>query len=812
MRITVSLKNYEDHRNKETCHEGLVKPYHEFYEDRRQYYRIFRKITGPFSKIMKLKSEVISCVIILGHIVNIKSSITNSSLQHIGSTTANTETCLQNVDINIFQHINNSILYLCISNSPHFQLTEDSFHNFTRINTLLLLNVSIAELPSTVFEQLRTLTELDLSDNQLKTLPPSIFSDCIRLKVLILKNNRFDALSPLNRALLPLHNLYYLDLSSNNFSSIEPEDLVLENLETLKLGNCGLKKVNLTSFVSLRRLYLNNNQLKSETLSLKMEKSQLQELYLGNEEEDRGFDQNDFSTVGENLFDSLHNLTLLDLRRSSVSTVAPSAFRVFTQLKTLNLSANNLLTVPSTVLRMETLRELDMSYNGYKNEIFDVKEIKFDIMVSLQAMDLSNNNIIELKSHTFVGLGELKYLALKNAQLETIEPYSFSGLHSLLHLDLSTNFLSEIVNDTFAELFSLVYINLSRNNLKIYPHNHPFLSLHNLQTIEFQYNSLCEIWPWLITDLSNLTYMDMSYNKIVGWRWRAFPKSNSLKTVYFQNNEIKTISTPMLQDLLTLDYGDFSNNPYNCSDCEVINLQDWMQHFNVGVEEYKCLYTFRGELYVVNSTVPLRCQENSSFNYVPLGIAMGILFILIVTASWFVYNFRWYLRYRWYVTRCHLKNWNKPLQRKKSHLYDAFISYCEKDCYWVKKELIPRLETRFRFCVHERDFEAGKNITDNIFEGIDKSKMFIAVLTEDFLLSQWCMWELNMAISKMAVEQQDNLLIIKLHTISKEKMSRIVQYLLKTKTYLSWAVTPAGQRLFWERLIHILEKNVSSST
>lgn len=762
---------------------------------------------------MNSKSKILNYVIVVGQIINIKLLVFCLSDYNINNEEKN-RSCLQNVDSNLFMQENNSTSYLCITNSSHLNLTENSFSNFSNLNILLLMNVSIVELPLGIFNGLNNLIKLDLSDNKLESLHPSTFINCTNLRILILRNNNINRLESVSQSLLPLHQLNYLDLNQNNIMFVETEYLT-SSLEILKLGNCKLKQMIFSSLLNLKKLYLNNNQLTPENFDFKnFKSSSLQELYLGNEKniESTDFNQNYFIALKENFLNFFSNLTVLDLRNSGISYIAPHSFEEFDQLKELNLSANNLLSIPSAVLSLQTLEKLDMSFNSQKGEMFVIytSEINFNNMTSLQILNLSNNVIVKLKSVSFAGLKNLKHLSLKFTQLQEIKPYSFSGLKSLQYLDLSNNFLSEIENFTFWDLDSLVHIDLSHNNLKIYPHNHPFLSLRSLQKIEFQHNSLCELWPWLIVDLLNLTYLDMSYNKIVGWRWRAFPTSNSLKNVNLQSNEIKTISEQMLEDLMTLEYGNFTNNPYNCADCEIINLQKWLSNFTIESEKYYCLYTYRGEMYAWNSTIPSWCYASTSYyNYIPLGISLGIIFLLIFIVGSIAYSYRWYLQYRWYITRCHLKNWHKPLQRKKSWLYDAFISYCDKDRYWVKEELLPRLETRFRFCVHERDFEAGKNITDNIFEGIDKSKMFIAIITEDFLQSQWCMWELNMAISKMAVEQQDSLVLIKLHTISKEKMSRNVQYLIKTKTYLGWPVTAVGQRLFWERLIHILQKRVS---
>ncbi|CAC5382546.1 unnamed protein product [Mytilus coruscus] len=54
--------------------------------------------------------------------------------------------------------------------------------------------------------------------------------------------------------------------------------------------------------------------------------------------------------------------------------------------------------------------------------------------------------------------------------------------------------------------------------------------------------------------------------------------------------------------------------------------------------------------------------------------------------------------------------------------YDAFVIYCGSDQQWVHLELLKHLEERdLKICIHQRDFDVGVQVIDNITKYIGKS-------------------------------------------------------------------------------------------
>lgn len=80
-------------------------------------------------------------------------------------------------------------------------------------------------------------------------------------------------------------------------------------------------------------------------------------------------------------------------------------------------------------------------------------------------------------------------------------------------------------------------------------------------------------------------------------------------------------------------------------------------------------------------------------------------------------------------------------------IYDVFVSYSDKDRPWVLDEFIPNIEKRaeINICLHERDFQVGMSILENIINCMDNSRCLLLVVSEAFLKSNWCAFEMHLA-------------------------------------------------------------------
>ena len=169
------------------------------------------------------------------------------------------------------------------------------------------------------------------------------------------------------------------------------------------------------------------------------------------------------------------------------------------------------------------------------------------------------------------------------------------------------------------------------------------------------------------------------------------------------------------------------------------------------------------------------------------------------------------MKYGYYVFRAWFsEQWRKLREDEENCEYDAFISYNFNNEAWVLEQLLPNLEgngSSFKLCLHHRDFEPGRNIVDNIVSAVYGSRKTLCVVSRNFLQSEWCSLEIQLASYRLFDEHRDVLLLVFLEHIPERELSsyhRMRKVMLR-KTYLQWpgseCTDPAmAQLLFWKQL------------
>ncbi|XP_063074083.1 toll-like receptor 13 [Engraulis encrasicolus] len=160
---------------------------------------------------------------------------------------------------------------------------------------------------------------------------------------------------------------------------------------------------------------------------------------------------------------------------------------------------------------------------------------------------------------------------------------------------------------------------------------------------------------------------------------------------------------------------------------------------------------------------------------------------------------------------CHIAHgWMNEALRSRNvgprYQYDAFVSYSGRDERWVVESLLPNLEQRgapfLRLCLHTRDFQLGKDIVENITDGLYRSRRTLCLVSRHFLRSNWCSLEMRLGTYRLQAEHRDVLILVFLEKIPSNLLSahhRLAR-LVKTRTYMEWPQDPAQQQAFWDRL------------
>ncbi|KAF4529217.1 hypothetical protein B566_EDAN017534 [Ephemera danica] len=192
----------------------------------------------------------------------------------------------------------------------------------------------------------------------------------------------------------------------------------------------------------------------------------------------------------------------------------------------------------------------------------------------------------------------------------------------------------------------------------------------------------------------------------------------------------------------------------------------------------------------------------------PVGFAILFVSILLPVLG-YVYRFELiYMKQLWRMKR---KNEACLIENEDSIEFDAFVSYCAADRSWVIDYLLKRLEPplgRYNLCLHERDFQIGNYIMDNIVGNIEKSRRVIFILSNNFLKSEWCKWELRMATHRIFERSNsDFLILLKLELLRHDLVPLSLRVLLATRTYLEWH--PSQSEDFWCRFKRTLGQPLS---
>ena len=128
------------------------------------------------------------------------------------------------------------------------------------------------------------------------------------------------------------------------------------------------------------------------------------------------------------------------------------AFTGLNSLRSLNLTMNNLWTVPSpsTFCGLHSLIELNLSGNYLQ----DVNELGFfeskNCNIPLEVVDLSHNSLASIPPNAFSQLSRLEVLRLENNNINVLEDQAFAGLVSLKTLGLANNQLVALPPELFS--------------------------------------------------------------------------------------------------------------------------------------------------------------------------------------------------------------------------------------------------------------------------------------------------------------------------------------------------------------------------
>ncbi|XP_075222664.1 toll-like receptor 9 [Lycorma delicatula] len=567
----------------------------------------------------------------------------------------------------------------------------------------------------------------------------------------------------------------------------------------------------LLSKCSIRVLGLAGTNLDAIPEGLSYVSKTLQYLSLSNNNFQKQFSiaSNNFKTEKINLsiFPDLPELLELDLRNCGLKFLPEGIFENIPKLKKLSIGHNNLLLDQYAFSNLNNLLFIDISLNYQHSSLLgSLKKATFTFKNYVQNplyVDLSCSHFIfhhflpKKTTHLFINQNFINLsqmlIDLSNLQVLYVNSMKVDPIIFAEHLKIiqNLNLLKELylinidLDDTFA------------------------LHLQELHTLDLRENKVETLKKEQFYFLKSLELLDLSNNNIATWKNQVFDENKNLKSLNISFNKLTIITAEMINDFKNLRNLDISKNPLVCSHNlrQLICLsENKSSNFQLTLSrQILCFEEITGNILsydqfkaktecsrdTINSTNVPEIPITSSAEFLSF-IPLIIIIVITTLISFVAIYYKWYA-ISYYITLIKFSRGAILFKKKtKTSLhefyYDVFVSYSEHDRCWVVEQLLPQLETEsgLHICLHDRDFQVGESIMENIMDNMNRSCCVLLVISNSFLKSRWCLFEMNLAQFYQTELKDHHIILVFLESIPKQNRPKLLHYLMSTKTYIEW--------------------------
>ncbi|XP_035681315.1 toll-like receptor 2 [Branchiostoma floridae] len=473
---------------------------------------------------------------------------------------------------------------------------------------------------------------------------------------------------------------------------------------------------------------------------------------------------------------------------------------------------------PPPMKGLSSLKTISMTNNGIQTlNLTNVKGL-----AEVTSIKLTGNDLGKIPFHAFAKstLVKLEDIMLDSNKISVIQEDAFAGLPSLKVLDLNGNVIQILNKAILHQLEHVVKLNLSNNAIHTLEAE-TFSEMKDLQVLDLSQNNMtftAEAPALLFAGPKNLTSLYLAQNLIRGCPEGLGSAVPYLQHLDLQKNNISVFSETFLKGLGSLKEIDLSGNPFSCT-CDMEWLFDWFEENStlafINWKDYECYYPrhSRGVNFEHFNPEVLKCDHTDHTRLgLSLGISLTLAVLVIVLAAVLYYHCRWRVKYGWFVL-CGKKG--EQIEQKvedEYFKYEAFLSYCSNDRWWVIDELIPKVENcpppTYKMCLDIRDFEDGPKDQNNIIAAMDESRKTMFVISSSFLRSKRCLWELEMSKNKRYGKSKDDLIFVLLEEVPQSKMPKLLQKVMMGRKYLRWPENPRQRDAFWQCLRESFKTNI----
>nr|AXS59163.1 toll-like receptor 3 [Leguminivora glycinivorella] len=581
-----------------------------------------------------------------------------------------------------------------------------------------------------------------------------------------------------------------------------------KNLRELDLRACAIATLSIGTFQGMEKLealYLSENSIVYIDVQAFSGLKNLAHLDMS-----RNYHYDDFGNYKSLVLDSmdaigdLNKLVSLDLSYTRLSLGNLMIFNSFGKtFQRLSLCETGLTKLRDNMFRNTSIRFLDVSgNNGILNQFGALSGLEntLEVLYAVK-VGLVNLNVLD-------GFKRLEILSVQNNEISLFTNDVTKTLVNLQILNLDYNRMTTWLDPKFSHMKNLKYLSLRKNNINMINEN----MLQDLKNIEYLGLSenfvICnchtrELFETaLITDRAETNrsvlisqYKKGGNNKFSSYH-TGFEFYNAIIDKRTNVNKAcekdKTCDTEIHNDNITASYVlvDYDPNLYVCMQM----IEGVYKPFS---QPMSCDISPRDVDFEV-------VMDKSRMKLLALIIIPAILFPMLYYMFIFRKNFRYFCITVRNSALLSMINKDKIIDDSRIFNYDVFVSYCNDDRGWILDQLLPHLETNcgVSVCLHERDFQVGLSILENIVSCMDRSRSIMLVISKEFLLSQWCQFEMHLAQHRLLETRREDLMLVLLEEIPRRLRPTTLHYLMLTKTYIVYP-NGAGESVkkdFWRRL------------
>lgn len=375
---------------------------------------------------------------------------------------------------NLGEHFT-QLIELVVTHSGLFEIDSRNFNNMKSLTSLNLARNLIQEIPAEVFSKLENLLNLDLSLNNIATIENGAFKSLTKLKSLKLNDNLlttlnskvFDGLVTLKDLSLRSNRLIFidivfltsmpqltsLDLTDNDcVNGIFPKDPIADIVRNIT-NDC-------VAPIEINCEYSKNFLSISQPLLIDGYKCNAQELKIVHS-------KTKIVKVGGVHFPGcdINNVTTFTVINQTMNFIPSELSIVFPQLETIFI---------------------------FQSKLMLLQRQSFEGLVQITSITLQYNNLSFLDEGAFDDVKRVKFIDLAHNNIKQLPSRLFSKLSQLETLILSHNFLKELKSDLIISKNMISIFKADNNQIKmINPQVLKFL--RNAKTIDFSSNECIDL-------------------------------------------------------------------------------------------------------------------------------------------------------------------------------------------------------------------------------------------------------------------------------------------------------------------------------